>query len=189
MAKAQPSSLTTAQQEMLACWESHMQAEFDTLSVDDAMATMTADPVVTHVPVLTGGVGRDGVRDFYGRHFIGQMPPDTEMVPVVRTIGDDRIVDELVARFTHSRTIDWLLPGMAPTGKRVEVAIVAVVDFEGGKIAQERVYWDQASVLVQLGLLDPDTLPVMGAESARKVLDPTLPVNALLERADLLRHS
>jgi carboxymethylenebutenolidase len=167
---------------MLTCWQRHMQAEFVTRNVDEALATMTENPAVNHVPVLTGGVGREAVRDFYAQHFIGQMPPDTEMVPIAHTIGADCLVEELVARFTHTRVIDWLVPGIWPTGKRVEVAVVAVIQFEGGKIAQERIYWDQATVLVQLGLLDATTLPVAGAESARKVLDPTLPANALIER-------
>jgi carboxymethylenebutenolidase len=179
---SQATPFTPAQQEMLSCWQRHMQAEFATLSVDDALATMAEDPLVNHVPVLTGGVGREAVRAFYTQHFIGQMPPDTEMVPIAQTIGDDRLVEELVARFTHTRVIDWLLPGIPPTGRRVEVAVIAVVQFEGGKIAQERIYWDQASVLVQLGLLDATALPVAGVESARKVLDPTLPANALIER-------
>lgn len=176
-------SLTPAQQEMLACWQRHMEAEFATLSVDEALATMTAHPVVNHVPVLTGGVGRAAVAAFYAQHFIGQLPPDAEMTQIALTLGDDRLVEELVLRFTHTRTIDWLAPGIAPTGRPVEVAIVAVVQFDGGKIAQERIYWDQASVLAQLGLLDPATLPIAGAESARKALDPTLPANALIERA------
>jgi carboxymethylenebutenolidase len=175
--------LTPTQQEMLACWQRHMQAEFMTRNVEEALATMTAQPIVNHVPVLTGGVGREAVRDFYAHHFIGQMPPDTEMVPVAQTIADDRLVEELVMRFTHTQVIDCLVPGIAPTDKRVEVAVIAVVQFEGGKIAQERIYWDQATVLVQLGLLDASRLPVAGAESARKVLDPTLPANSLIARA------
>jgi carboxymethylenebutenolidase len=79
--------------------------------------------------------------------------------------------------------MEWMLPGVAPTGKRVEVAVVAIVQFRDGKLAHEHLYWDQASVLVQLGMLDPSTLPVLGADSARKVLNPSLPSNALLERA------
>ena len=175
--------LTPHQQEMLACWQRHMEAEFATFSVDDALATMTENPTVNHVPVLTGGVGREAVEAFYAQHFIGQLPPDAEMVPIAQTIGDDRLVEELVLRFTHTRVIDWLVPGIAPTGRSVEVAIIAVVQFEEGKIAQERIYWDQATVLAQLGLLDASMLPVAGAESAHKVLDPMLPANTLIARA------
>jgi carboxymethylenebutenolidase len=101
---------------------------------------------------------------------------------VSRTVGEDQLVDEMVIRFTHSIAMDWMLPGVAPTGRRVEVALVVIVRFRDGKLAHEHIYWDQASVLAQLGLLDPRTLPVAGAESARKVLDPKLPANALIRR-------
>ena len=103
-------------------------------------------------------------------------------IPVSRTIGTDRLVDEMIFRFTHTIEMDWMLPGIPPTGKRVEVPLVVVVHFQGGKLAHEHIYWDQAAVLVQLGLLDRETLPVAGAESAAKVLDPTLPSNTLLKR-------
>jgi carboxymethylenebutenolidase len=79
--------------------------------------------------------------------------------------------------------MDWMLPGISPTGKRVEVPLIVFVGFRDGKITFERVYWDQASVLVQIGLLDSDTLPVVDIESALKVLDPTLPSNHLITRA------
>ena len=102
------------------------------------------------------------------------------MIPVSRTIGADRIVDEVIFRFTHTATIDWMLPGIAPTGRTVEVPLVAIVQFRDGQVAHEHIYWDQASVLVQIGLLDPRGLPVAGADTARKVLDPALPSNALL---------
>ena len=105
------------------------------------------------------------------------------MVPISRTIGSDQLVDEMVIKFTHSVELDWMLPGVAPTGRRVEVALVVVVRFRDGKLAHEHIYWDQASVLVQLGLLDPKNLPVAGVESARKVLDPTIPANMLIRRA------
>ena len=136
---------------------------------------MTATPHVNHVPVLSGGYGRDEVRRFYTGELIGKfMPPDTQVTTVSRTIGQDRIVEEGVAIFTHSMAMPWMLPGVAATGKRVEVAIVVIIQFEDGKIAHEHIYWDQASVLVQLGLLDPSGLPVVGANSARSGLDPTL---------------
>jgi carboxymethylenebutenolidase len=80
--------------------------------------------------------------------------------------------------------MDWMLPGVAPTGKRVEVPLVAIIRFRDGKLAHEHIYWDQASVLVQLGLIDSSKLPVAGVETARKVLDPTLAANVLMRRAD-----
>ena len=111
------------------------------------------------------------------------MPADTEIVPISRTIGAERLVDEMVIRFTHDIEMEWMLPGIAPTGKRVECATVAVITFRDGKLYNEHIYWDQASVLVQLGLLDPTRLPVAGVETARKVIDPTLPSNQLMRRA------
>jgi carboxymethylenebutenolidase len=143
---------------------------------------MVANPRVNQVPVMIGGRGRDGVRDFYANHFVSQIPPDMEMVPVSRTIGQGRVVDEIIVRFTHSIGMDWFLPGIPPTGKRVEVPFVAIIQFEGDKIAHEHLYWDQASVLVQVGLLDR-TLPVRGGEIAAQVLNPTQPMNELIRRA------
>jgi carboxymethylenebutenolidase len=89
----------------------------------------------------------------------------------------------MVARFTHTIPMDWMLPGIAPTGKRVEVGLVVVVQFDGDKLAHEHLYWDQASVLVQLGLLQPAGLPVVGVEGARSVLDGSIRLNALVHRA------
>jgi len=177
-------NLSRAQEALRKLWEEHVRFEFSTRHTEDTLATIVDDAYVNHIPVLTGGVGRDELREFYSKRFIPQMPPDTEMTPVSRTIGEDQLVDEMVFKFTHSIRMDWMLPGIPPTGKCVEVPLVAIVRFRDGKLAHEHIYWDQASVLVQIGLLDPNKLPVAGVESARKVLDPTLPANELLERAD-----
>ncbi len=179
--------LTAAQTRLQALWEEHIRCEFATRNTEDTLATMVTDAYVNHIPVMTGGVGRDQLREFYSRRFIPQMPPDTEMTPISRTIGDDRVVDEMVFTFTHTIRMDWMLPGLAPTGKRVEIPLVVVVHFRDGKLAHEHIYWDQASVLVQLGLLDASTLPVAGAETARKVLDPRQPSNALIRQAGARR--
>ena len=178
-------TLTPAQQAMSDLWDEHMRSEFESQSVEDTLETMVDDPFVNHVPVLTGGMGLEEVRKFYSERFIPQQPPDAEIIPVSRTIGNERVVDELIDRFTHTVQMDWLLPGIPPTGRRVEIPIVVVVQFRDGKIASEHIYWDQASVLVQVGLIDSEELPVSGAESARKVLEPTsVPSNKLIERAD-----
>ena len=177
-------NLSPAQETLSQLWEEHVRCEFSTRNTDDTLATMVEDAYVNHIPVLTGGVGKDELREFYSKRFILQMPPDTEMIPVSRTIGNDQLVDEMVFKFTHTIPMDWLLPGIPPTGKRVEVPLVAVVRFRDGKLAHEHIYWDQASVLVQIGLIDAAKLPVAGVESAHKVLDPTLPANALMRRAD-----
>ena len=165
-----------------ALWAEHVKYEFETSNTEDTLATMVEDAYVNHIPVMTGGVGKAELREFYAKHFIPQMPPDTEMVPLSRTVGADRLVDEMVFKFTHTIPMDWMLPGIAPTGRRVEVALVAIVHFRDGKLAYEHIYWDQASVLVQIGLLNPDGLPVAGVEAARKALQPTLPSNTLMAR-------
>ena len=182
---SKPGPILTASQEFLRdLWEEHVRYEFATRNTEDTLATMVEDAYVNHIPVLTGGVGRDELRQFYSKRFIPQMPPDTEMIPISQTIGNDQVVDEMVFKFTHTITMDWMLPGIAPTGKRVEVPLVAIVHFREGKLAHEHIYWDQASVLVQLGLLDAGTLPVAGKETARKALNPSLPSNGLIDRAD-----
>jgi carboxymethylenebutenolidase len=178
-------NVSPAQETLDQLWNEHVRHEFSTRSTEDTLATMVEDAYVNHIPVLTGGVGRDELREFYSKRFIPQMPPDTEMTPVSRTIGENQLVDEMVFKFTHSIHMDWMLPGVAPTGKRVEIPLVAIVRFREGKLAHEHIYWDQASVLVQVGLIDPAKLPVAGIESARKVLDHTLPANALMRRGDL----
>lgn len=177
-------NLTPAQKNISQLWDEHVRYEFSTRNTEETLATMVEDAYVNHIPVLTGGVGRDQLREFYSKRFIPQMPPDTQMTPVSRTIDEDQLVDEMVFKFTHTIRMDWILPGVAPTGKRVEVPLVAIVRFRDGKLAHEHIYWDQASVLVQIGLIDPANLPVAGMESARKVLDPTLPANALMKRGE-----
>jgi carboxymethylenebutenolidase len=164
-----------------AVFDDHVAAEFVDLDLDATMATMTDDPYVNHVPVMTGGVGFEGVRRFYGDHFIGKWPKDVEITPVSRTVGEDQVVDELVLSFTHDIEMDQLLPGVAPTGRHVQLAFCVVVGFENGKVAHEHIYWDQASLLAQVALLDPDVLPITGAEQAENVLDPRAhPLNELI---------
>jgi carboxymethylenebutenolidase len=164
-----------------AVFDEHVAAEFVHLDLEETMATMTDDPYVNHVPVLTGGVGRDEVRRFYGQHFIGKWPGDVEITRVSRTVGDRQVVDELVLSFTHDVEMDQLLPGVAPTGRHVRLPFCVVARFEGGKLAHEHIYWDQASLLVQVGLLDRAGLPVTGAEQAEIVLDPRArPLNELI---------
>ncbi len=165
-----------------SAWEQHLDSEFAARSAEQALATMTAEPYVNVIPLMIGARGREELHDFYANHFLSQIPPDLEMITVSRTIGQGQIVDELVARFTHSIHMDWLLPGIPPTGKRVEFPFVVIVRFEGDKVAHEHLYWDQASVLVQVGLLDR-TLPVRGGEIAHQVLNPTQPMNDLIRRA------
>ncbi len=168
--------------DVVELWEQHTRCEFETRDVEATMATMVDEPYVNHVPTMAGGVGHDELKRFYKYHFISNNPPDMELRPISRTVGADQVVDEMMVSFTHTTEIDWMLPGVAPTGRPVEVALVAIVRFRNGKVAHEHIYWDQASVLVQIGRLDPADLPVAGVETARKVQDKTLPSNQLLHR-------
>jgi carboxymethylenebutenolidase len=166
--------------DLVDLWEAHCRYEFETRNVDATMATMVAEPYVNHIPTMTGGVGHQALKQFYANHFIGANPPDFTMVPVSRTVGTDSVVDEFVVRFTHTTEVDWMLPRIAPTGRKVAIPMVAIVQFQGDKLVHEHIYWDQASVLVQIGLLDPTGLPVTGPEQAAKVLDKNVPSNALM---------
>ncbi|MCY4239773.1 MAG: dienelactone hydrolase family protein [Rhodospirillaceae bacterium] len=163
-------------------WDMHCYYEFVTRDVDATMDTMVAEPYVNHIPTMTGGVGHNDLRRFYKNHFVNSNPDDTALIPVSRTVGPDRLVDEMIFEFTHDREIDWMLPGVAPTGKKVSVPVVGIVNFRGPKLYHEHIYWDQASVLVQIGLLDPKGLPVAGIETREKMLDETRPSNTLMKR-------
>ena len=153
-------------------WEEHTAHEFVTRDAESTLATMVEDAHVNHVPVMTGGCGKDALRRFYSRDFIPSMPPDTTLTPISRTVGQDQLVDEMIFSFTHTQEMPWMLPGIAPTHRRVEVPLVAIVGFRDGKLAHEHIYWDQASVLKQIGLLSDPRLPVFGAETAHKVANP-----------------
>jgi carboxymethylenebutenolidase len=160
--------------EMIALWEEHISHEFSTRDVDSTIATMVDDAYVNHVPVLTGGYGQAALRRFYAEDFITSMPADTAIHPVSRTLGQDQLVDEMIFSFTHTQEMPWMLPGVPPTHRHVEIPLVVVVGFREGKLAHERIYWDQASVLKQIGLLTDPLLPVFGAETAHKLLDPAM---------------
>ncbi len=163
-------------------WEKHIEYEFAARDVPATMATMVAEPYVNHIPTMTGGVGYRELSRFYQHHFVHGNPPDMKLVPISRTVGASQIVDEFVMCFTHTSEIDWMLPNVAPTGKYVEIPMLGVIKFRGDKLCHEHIYWDQASVLVQIGLLDPTGLPVAGAETAKKLLDEQLPSNTLMGR-------
>jgi carboxymethylenebutenolidase len=157
--------------DIAAVFDDHVAAEFVDRDLDAAMATMAPDPYVYHVPAMTGGDGYDGVRTFYGTHFIGKWPADTEITPVSRTVGETQVVDELILSFTHDIEMDAILPGVPPTGRRVTLPFCVVVGFEDGKVEHEHIYWDQASALAQIGLIDAATLPVSGGEQAANLIE------------------
>ncbi len=161
-------------------WKRHAYHKYVTRDADAVMETMVADPYFYDVPTMTCGVGHDALKHFYREHFMFSIPADAQLMPVSSTVGVDRIVDEFVLCCTHSCDMPWMLPGVEPTGKYFEVPMLAVVCFRGDKIDNLHVYWDQASVLVQIGKLDPAGLPVVGIESARKLLDKSTPGNTLM---------
>jgi carboxymethylenebutenolidase len=163
------------QAEMIARWDEHISYEFSTRDVSSTIATMVEDAYVNHVPVMTGGYGHEALRRFYKEDFISPMPADTSIQLVSRTLGQDQLVDEIIFSFTHTEEMPWMLPGVPPTHRHVDIPLVVVVGFRNGKLAHERIYWDQASVLKQIGLLTDPSLPVFGAETAHKLLDPTMP--------------
>jgi carboxymethylenebutenolidase len=167
-----------------AVFDAHVRAEFVERDIDATMATMTDAPYVTHVPVMTGGCGREEVRQFYSSYFIGRWPADTQLKPISRTVGQGRVIDEFILSFTHDVEMPAMLPGIAPTGRKVELPHVVVMGIVKGKVAHEHIYWDQGSLLAQVGLLDLTKLPLVGAEQARKLLDPKLPSNELIHRAE-----
>ena len=165
-----PISATNSNSDLGTLFDAHIAREFADLDVDATMETMVAEPYVHCVATLAGGFGGQEVRRFYSEHFINQIPKDAKVTPISRTIGMDQVVDEFIVSFTHDRQWDYLLPGVPPTGKKVELPHVVVMRFQNGKVAHEHVWWDQASLLVQVGLLDPASLPVVGIEQAKKLL-------------------
>jgi len=146
-----------------------------------AVFSAQTEPSVTYVPTCTGGTGMDELEEFYSDYFLDDNPPSLDTTLLSRTVGTDRVVDEVFVTFKHSQEMPWILPGVPPTNKRVEIAMVSIVSFKGGKIQHEHVYWDQASVLMQVGLLNPklvpqagkkigvERLPVLGKTAARRV--------------------
>ncbi|HEX8698103.1 MAG TPA: ester cyclase [Myxococcaceae bacterium] len=175
-------SSASREKEIVSLWDTHLHAEFGHKSPEEALATMTGNPRVTIMPTMIGGKGTEELRNFYAKHFLNQLPPDIEVVPISRTIGQGRAVDEMVIRFTHTVQMDWVLPGIPPTGKRIEFAMVVVVQTEGDRIASENLYWDNATILRQAGLITDPKLPVLGAESAQNMLQHTAPLNDLILR-------
>ena len=164
-----------------AKFDAHTDAEFKTRDIEATMATMGEAPHVTHVPTMTGGSGYHAVRHFYENYFVGRVPDDWSIELISRTVGDRQLVDEVLISFTHDCDIPAILPGVKPTGRNVVIPFVVVVGFDKDeKVEFERIYWDQASVLVQLGLIDKSKLPVTGAEQAARVLNPSLPSNTLI---------
>ena len=161
-------------------FDHHVSSEFEAKDADATMDTMTEDPTVIHVPVLTGGRGAQELRAFYRDWFIPAWPDDVQVEQVSRTVGSERVVDELIIRFTHSCEMPFWLPAIAPTGRRVELPLVVVMGFDGGEVSSEHIYWDQASLLSQIGLLDPVNLPIAGSIQAQAIVDRAVALNGMI---------
>jgi carboxymethylenebutenolidase len=157
-----------AEQALIDVWEAHTAAEFELKDADAAIATMTEHPVLIHVPVDTGASGREPLRAFYKDIFIPQIPPDFCLERLTRSVAQNRVIEEFIVRLTHTVRMDWFAPGIAPTGRRLVVPHVGIVTFENGKISSEHIYWDQATVLLQLGILEAK-LPVLDADQAQRL--------------------
>ncbi|KAL4804018.1 hypothetical protein BDV18DRAFT_143686 [Aspergillus unguis] len=164
-------------------YEEHLQGKFFSMNLNDTMSHYVKNltPTVTYAPTLSGGTGARALRRFYDQHFLNKLPPSMHLRLLSRTTGADRVVDELYVSFEHTQEIPWMLPGVPPTNRKVEIVLVSIVSLRAKQLYSEHVYWDQASVLVQVGLLDPklvpqgfegvDRLPVIGRESARRMLN------------------
>ena len=144
---------TLSPQQLEHFWAEHIRGEFESKDVEATLATMVQDAYVNHMPVNTGGRGKDALRAFYRDDFIPSWPDDLRMTPVNRVVGQGQLVDELHLTFTHSKPMPWLLPNVPPTAKKIAIDVVVVVQFRGDKLASERIYWDHAAVLRQAGLL------------------------------------
>jgi carboxymethylenebutenolidase len=168
--------------DLSALFDAHVADEFVAKDADLTMTTMVEDPTVIHVPVLTGGRGWQELHEFYRDQFIPAWPEDVELEPLSRTVDRERVVFEFVVRFTHTREMPFWLPGIPPTGRSVELPHVVIMGFEGDKVAYEHIYWDQASLLVQIGVLDPGDLPIVGADQSRAMVDPSRPLNRIIAR-------
>ena len=150
-------------------FDKHVKFEFEDKDVESTMKTMVKEPYVHHVPVMTGGIGYGGVYNFYKNDFVGKMPKDVKIKRLSRTVGKNQVVDELILSFTHNIEIKSMMPRIQPTGKYVELPHVVVMKFRGNKIVHEHIYWDQASLLTQIGLLDAKGLPIKGIEQSEKL--------------------
>jgi carboxymethylenebutenolidase len=168
MSRTTPNVLTPDQQTLLAAWQRHTHAEFVLKDADAALATMTENPYLLMVATGTACLGRAAVREYYADHFLTAIPPDLELTSLSQTIGSDRFVEEMVVRFTHTIEMDWLLPTLRPSGRRAEFIIAAFIGFEDGKVAHEHIYWDQATLLSQMGVLD-HPLAAAGTGSVRQL--------------------
>jgi carboxymethylenebutenolidase len=143
--------------ELERAWEAHKEALLVRRDLAAALAPLAAEPSVVHIPAMTGAAGRPAVERFYADQFLPHMPGDLVLSKISRTVDRWRLVEETTVSFTHDRVLPWLLPGVEPTFRRAEVLAIAVVGFERGRIRSQRVLWDHATLVGQLGISHPVT--------------------------------
>ncbi|KAL4889419.1 hypothetical protein BDV59DRAFT_210344 [Aspergillus ambiguus] len=161
-------------------WDQIQENRYFSSNMRDPLASYVRNgtPSITYTPTLEGAAGREALRRFYATSFPQGKPPSMQMRLLSRTIGADRVVDEIYVYFKHTQDMPWILPHVPPTDKEVRIVIINIVCLRGGQLYSEHVYWDQASVLVQVGLLHPKdvgdgklgNVPIVGSEAARAVL-------------------
>ncbi|MCC9606142.1 nuclear transport factor 2 family protein [Blastopirellula sp. JC732] len=173
---------TDEQQRLIDVWEKHTAAEFLRKDADEAVSTKTDDVILIHVPVGTGAAGKEALRSFYRDIFIPQSPPDFSLQLLSRSVTNDRVIDEFIVSFTHTVRMDWFAPEIEPTGRRLAVPHVGIVGFKGTLMCSEHIYWDQATVLMQLGLLE-STLPALGDSQCDPLMEKYSVFNQLIDRS------
>ena len=156
-----------------AIWAEHTRCEFELRDAEATMLTMTENPHINHVPTMMGGTGYEAVYQFYKQQFIPTLPTDYDIKTLSCTVDEERLVEEQVFRFVHNGPINFILPNVEPTGKTIIVPLVVIVHIQNAKVASERIYWDQATVLKQLGWLENLAWPITGSEQAQTVLKST----------------
>ncbi|HEY2203999.1 MAG TPA: nuclear transport factor 2 family protein [Pseudonocardia sp.] len=132
-------------------WDEHTTALFDRRDVPAALARMSRDAVVRHLPSGEGGTGLDGVRAFYAERLVPTLPGSLRRVPVSRTVDQFRLAQESTWRFVHDREMPWLLAGVEATGRPVELLVVEIARVRQGRIAERRLLWDSAELRTRLG--------------------------------------
>jgi carboxymethylenebutenolidase len=138
--------------ELEGVWDEHRAALLVRRDLAAAVATMAAEPSVTHLPAMTGGTGRQAVERFYAGQVLPHQPADLTLSRISRTVDRWRLVEETTVSFTHDRELPWLLPGVEPTFRRAEVLAIAVAGFHRMKISSVRVLWDYATLTAQLNV-------------------------------------
>ena len=148
-------SIAQFMRDLEQAWDAHQQALIQRRDLQAALASLAAEPAVTHIPAMTGATGRQAVERFYAGQFLPYVPDDLRLSRISRTVDRWRLVDETTVSFTHDWELPWLLPGVEPTFRRAEVLAIAVVGFDRTRIRSQRILWDHATLAAQLNITAP----------------------------------